>query len=120
MFSIATDKISVNLKSSHKISIAIRINIMIEFNSRLLSLENEFKWVIKDHVNAYLGMKYSIDGWQYLVGLKLAGIKFKIPLLLIDNSVDRHLDDKNVILKFLSVCGVFLGGSYIMKKLVKY
>lgn len=50
----------------------------------LFGIENEFKWLIKDHIKTYFGMKYSIDGWQYLFGVKIAGIKIKMPFINID------------------------------------
>jgi hypothetical protein len=92
------------------------LNVGVAYDGEFLfDIENEFKWTIKHHVNAYLGLKYSIDGWQSLFGIKIAGIKFKIPFILIDNKINHHSDDKNVAMKFISVFGIFVGGTYVLK-----
>jgi hypothetical protein len=54
-------------------------------NNLMLDLENQLKWKINDHVSTYLGLKYSFDGWATMIGLKIAGIKIKVPLFLLED-----------------------------------
>lgn len=43
------------------------------------------------HMKAYLGLRHSMDGWRYLIGFKIAGVKVKFPVYIIekDNSVTQ-------------------------------
>jgi len=50
----------------------------------MFSVDSEFKYLLRDHVKAYFGLKYSMDGWMWLFGLKIAGFKVKIPIINID------------------------------------
>ena len=86
----------------------------------MFSVESEFKYLLKEHVKAYFGLKYSMDGWMWLFGVKIAGLKFKIPVINIDHDHDTQLDDKYAVLKFLGVSLFFAGGSYLLKKLDDY
>jgi hypothetical protein len=36
------------------------------------------------HMKAYLGLRHSIDGWRILMGLKIAGVKVKLPVYIIE------------------------------------
>lgn len=83
-------------------------------------LENEFKYQHREHVKFYLGLKYSIDGWSYLYGIKIAGLKVKFPLIFVDHSDEIHEHDSNPLksLKnYAIVAGIFFGGTYLMKRI---
>ena len=53
-----------------------------------LEVEAEFKFALSEthkHLKAYLGLKHSsVDGWRFLMGFKVAGIKVKLPVYLLD------------------------------------
>ena len=58
-----------------------------------------------------------MDGWRYLIGLKIVGIKIKMPLHVItpEDSITTDLvkDAKTELRSTLTVLGVFLLGSYL-------
>lgn len=72
---------------------------------------------MKDHVKAYLGLKYSVDGWSWLLGVKIAGLKVKLPFIYLDQTYDYQYNDPNSLKKLFSILGLFVGGSYILKKI---
>lgn len=80
--------LETTLKTTHRLGSKLESSLHIGYcddsGEGMISLESEFKYRIKDHVKAYASLKYSIDGWMYLLGLKVAGIKVKFPLLLLD------------------------------------
>jgi hypothetical protein len=113
----------LNVKSSHRISRRIHSSLIlgVAYDGEVLfNVENEFKYFVRDHLKAYFGIRYSIDGWQYLFGMKIAGIKIKVPIINIDQSVDHHMDDKDVWYKFAGIIGIFLGGSYLARRYSNY
>ena len=58
------------------------------------------------------------------MGFKVAGIKLKFPIYVIEkgNSAasDPSLAVDNEVSSFLTVCGVFIAGSYIMQKVSEW
>jgi hypothetical protein len=50
----------------------------------LLNIEAEFKMRLSrthKHTKAYFGLRHSwTDGWMYMLGLKIAGVKIKLPV----------------------------------------
>ena len=88
-----------------------------------LEVEAEFKLrmsALNNHVKTYLGVSHSIDGWKWLLGFKIAGIKFKFPINIIgeENSASHDVatsvwDD---VQNSLKVFAVFYLGSVLAKK----
>ena len=58
-----------------------------------------------------------MDGWRYLIGLKIVGIKIKMPLNVItpEDSITTDLvkDAKTELRSTFTVLGVFFLGSYL-------
>lgn len=86
-----------------------------------LDLQTEFKYRIREnnkHVNAYFGLRNSIDGYQYLLGFKVAGIKIKFPIYIIDGaksvSSKEDLCLKDELMHSLKLLGVFFAGSCLI------
>lgn len=59
-----------------------------------------------------------------MLGFKVAGIKLKFPVYVIEKgnvaSADPSLAIDNEVRSFLTVCGVFIAGSYIMHKVSEW
>ena len=59
-----------------------------------------------------------------MMGFKVAGIKLKFPIYVIEkgNSAASYpsLAIDNEVSAFLTVCGVFIAGSYIMQKVSEW
>lgn len=82
----------------------------------MLELENELKWKISEHVNTYIGLKYSIDGFQTSIGLKVAGFKVKVPIIFMQKP-EAVQDEETQLESFLVVMSVYLGSSYLIRKI---
>jgi len=57
-----------------------------------LEAESEFKYKLSpsnNHVNLYFSVRHCMDGWKYMFGFKVVGIKIKLPLNIVmsNNSV---------------------------------
>jgi hypothetical protein len=57
-----------------------------------LEAESEFKYKLSpsnNHVNLYFSVRHCMDGWRYMFGFKVVGIKIKLPLNIVmsNNSV---------------------------------
>jgi hypothetical protein len=51
-----------------------------------LEAESEFKYKLSpsnNHVNLYLSVRHCMDGWRYMFGFKVVGIKIKLPLNIV-------------------------------------
>lgn len=68
-------------------------------------------------MKAYLGFRYSFDGLTWLLGLKIAGLKVKLPFISIDHSINHQSEDKDALKKFFGIAAIFLGGTYLLKKM---
>ena len=125
------EKSLVQVKTQHKISRQWSSSVTLGFNSKTnstsntlpvnLEAETEFKYKLSpnnNHVNFYFGLRNSMDGWRYLIGLKIVGIKIKMPLHVItpEDSITTDLvkDAKAELRSTFTVLGVFLLGSYIL------
>ncbi|CDW77329.1 UNKNOWN [Stylonychia lemnae] len=124
--SIRENKIEAQAMSSHKISRRFRSRLQVgaSMDSEVsYSAENEFKWQFRDHVRLYSGLRYSIDGWQFLFGIKIAGLKLKIPLIFIEGEGNQETEEVSKIqnypnwFKYSLIIGGFVLGTYIMKML---
>ena len=65
-FNWSSEKVETLVKTNHRVARRIQTSLTLGYGydgDHLFSIENELKYVIKDHVKAYLGMRYSIDGW---------------------------------------------------------
>jgi len=94
-------------------SLPVHCDIETEFKIRLSPTHN--------HVKAYLGLRHSIDGWRYLLGFKIAGVKVKFPIYIIDETSsvasETEVSKGNENLKSIFIVfGVFLGASYLLRK----
>ena len=86
-----------------------------------LEADAEFKYKLSpsnNHVNFYFGLRHSMDGWRFLLGFKIVGIKIKLPLQVIppeDSVATETFKDPNTELgSTATVLGVFLLGSYFL------
>jgi hypothetical protein len=57
-----------------------------------IEAEAEFKYKVSpcnNHVNLYLGIRHSMDGWKWVFGFKIVGVKVKLPthIVMPKNSV---------------------------------
>lgn len=89
-------------------------------NFLMLDSENSMKWRINDHVSTYLGLKYSFDGWITTLGVKVAGIKIKLPIFLIEDEQELESVNTNKFLKNMSIVASFVGATYAYKRLSNY
>ena len=88
-----------------------------------MDLEALFKMKIaptNNHISLYLGMRHGMDGWRWLLGFKVAGIKVKFPIHLVlpANSIttEQYLDWKEELRASGWVLGCFLVGSYAVHR----
>lgn len=86
-----------------------------------LEADAEFKYKLSpsnNHVNFYFGLRHSMDGWRYLFGFKIVGIKIKLPLHVVtpEDSVTTDLlkDAKTELRSIFTVLGAFFLGSYFL------
>lgn len=85
-----------------------------------LEAEAEFKYRLSpnsNHVNLYFGLCHSLDGWRFLLGFKIVGIKVKLPSHIVTPiasvTTDLFSDAKTEIINTGIVLGTFLVGSFL-------
>ena len=63
----------------------IGIGVIIKKDEAYIESKSLIKWRIPNlnNVCAYLGLKYSIDGWAFLAGMKIGGVKLLFPVLIL-------------------------------------
>lgn len=88
---------SVSLKTTHELTRRVQGRIELKYARDAPShygpeVESELKVQVANHVNAYFGLKHSLDGWRFLLGFKVAGIKFRFPLHIVGESHSAALD----------------------------
>lgn len=121
---LGVNKAEISLRSSHAISntLTTNLNLGLSFaNYRYhIDLENEFKWKASEHVSTYLGFKYSNDGFQTSVGVKIAGFKLKVPIIFMQQPDITTEEEEVQLPKYLAIVGLFLGSSYVVRKISLY
>ena len=70
--------------------IPVTFDIESEFKVRLGSSKSTGGG---SQIKAYFGLRHSLDGWRYMLGIKIAGVKVKFPVYIIEkaNSVSEDL-----------------------------
>eukprot|EP00347_Sterkiella_histriomuscorum_P020714 403336759 len=119
--SLQQSRVELRGKTSNKISRRFRVSHNIglcqQSNQTYLDVENEYKWQVRDHVKFYFGLKYSVDGWSYLYGVKIAGLKVKFPVFYVDHSEETELARSAMkdVKSYALMASLYFGGSYLMK-----
>ena len=64
----------------------VGIGVIIKKDEAYIESKSLIKWRIPNlnNVCAYLGLKYSMDGWAFLAGMKIGGVKLLFPVLILN------------------------------------
>lgn len=91
---LGVNRAELNFKTSHAVSNTLTTNLIFGLTyanfKTMYDLENELKWKVSEHVRTYLSFKYSIDGFQTSLGLKVAGFKLKVPVIFMHKGDPIH------------------------------
>lgn len=72
----------------------VGVNLLLRKDETLFESKSLIKWKIPGFstVFSYFGLKYSLDGITFLIGMKIGGVKLLFPIVILNKITQKTLD----------------------------
>ena len=122
---VTNNKIESTVQVPHKVdeecSTVLNANGGLRGDSYFFTLESTLNFEMKNFVLS-AGIGYSRDGPSFLLGAKIAGIKFRIPIVFVTEKTNGDNEDAGLrsVMHYLVVAGIHVAGTLLIRKLRKW